>query len=248
MLTLNYYDDPMTKQIAQIEGGKLNKKILYITDPKYRKGSEIIELKSGGVFIPLPSFDRQIAYIAGPSGSGKSWYAKLFGQKYKVLYPENDIYLLSRVSNDPSLNDLEAISIINENIGDVNIEKDMKNGALVIFDDCDTISDKQLKENVHKLQNDILECGRHQNIYQIVVSHLINGNDRKNTRTILNECHTLTIFPKAGSTYGINYVLKHYLGLSKKQIEEIISLPSRWVTIGKNAPQYVLYETGAYLL
>lgn len=245
MLSFTYKDDEMTKPIACIEG---TNHILYVIDSKFKTGTMQVQLKGSDKFIPIPDFKRQISYIAGPSGCGKSWYAKLFGQGYKILYPENDIFIASRVTDDPSLRDLDAIPIINEDIDAIDIEKHMQDGALVIFDDCDTINNNNLKKSVHKLQNDILECGRHQNIYEVVVSHLINGNDRKNTRTILNECHTLTFFPKSGATYGINYVLKTYLGLPKDQIKEILSLPSRWVTIGKSAPQYILYEKGAYIL
>ena len=130
----------------------------------------------------------------------------------------------------------------------IDIHSEFRQNDLVLFDDTDTIQDKKIKEAISRLKNDILETGRHSNIYVVITSHLINGISRTDTRTILNECTSLTIFPKSGSTYQIIYVLKNYIGLNKNQINYILNLPSRWVTIFKNFPQYCIFEKGCFLL
>jgi hypothetical protein len=64
----------------------------------------------------------------------------------------------------------------------------------------------------------------------------------------MNEMQSMTVFPKSGSAQQIKYALKTYFGLDKNQIENIINLPSRWVTIFKGFPQTVMYENGAFIL
>ena len=59
---------------------------------------------------------------------------------------------------------------------------------------------------------------------------------------------SLTVFPKSGSSQQIRYCLKQYYGLNNKQINAILSLPSRWITIYKNYPMCVLYEKGAFVI
>ena len=135
---------------------------------------------------------------------------------------------------------------INDELQDMDAIRDIKN-ALCLFDDIDTIKEKHLRNTVYDIQNDILETGRHNNIYIIVTSHLINGNDKKNTRTILNEAHKVTFFPKSGA-YGITYFLKNYIGLPKKQIDNILQINSRWITINKGYPLFIFYEDGAKTL
>lgn len=249
---LNFKDG---RAIAQIKGGKYNKLIFYLSDEEEDEeetGFYSFFIKDKGIMVPILNLDtRQVDYIAGPSGSGKSTYASKIIEIFKRLFPSNNVFIFSRLDNDNVLDKFKPIRIqLDESLIEdpIDIHNEFQKGDLVLFDDCDTIQDKKLKDTISKLKNDILETGRHQNLYIIITSHLINGNDRKDTRTILNEAHTLTIFPKSGATYGINYVLKNYIGLSKNDISKILSLPSRWVTIGKNYPQYVLYEKGIYLI
>jgi|WetSurMetagenome_2_1015567.scaffolds.fasta_scaffold00833_18 hypothetical protein len=233
--------------IVEIIGGKYSGEVIFLDTDK--KGAREIKIKDKGVIKQIPKVNtREFVYIAGPSGSGKTTKVAEYVSTYKQLFPENDIFLFSRLSEDEAIDHLDIIRIpITTKLDRVNVVNDIKD-ALVIFDDIDTIPDKKLRSKVYEIQNDILEIGRHNNIHIIVTSHLINGNDRKNTRTILNEAHTITIFPKAGGSYGIEYVLKNYIGLSMKQISKLLKLPSRSVTISKTFPQYVFYDKGIYLL
>jgi len=204
-----------------------------------------------GKLEPVPNIEgREAPYIAGPSGSGKSTYAGKYIQYYKKLFPNNQIYVFSRKPSDPAIDHLYPNRImIDESLvtEPIDILSELADGALVLFDDCDTIQNDKVKKAVSKIKNDILETGRAAEIYIVTTSHLVNPNERKDSRTILNECHSLTIFPKSGSAYQIKYALKNYFGLSKNQIDEILSLPSRWVTIFKSYPQCVLYEKGCYI-
>ena len=207
---------------------------------------------SDGILQPVPNIEtREIPYIAGPSGSGKSTYAANYIKNYKKIHSKKEVFVFSRLNDDPTIDKLKVnrVAIDEQLYNDpINILEELPKGGLILFDDTDTIQDKKIKEAISKIKNDILETGRHNDIYCVNTSHLINENDRKDSRTMLNEAHSLTIFPKSGSTFQIKYVLKNYFGLSNEQIDEILKLPSRWVTIMKNYPMYVFHEHGAYLL
>jgi len=240
------------KPIVQIIRGGKPKDIIYI-DENSEDGSDMIKLKKICCKMSMiPNIEnREVVYIAGPSGSGKTSFACEYIKMFKKLFPKNSIFVFSRLKEDKILDDLGIIRIVlDDDIieNPIDIHEDIDRNDLVMFDDTDTIQDIKIKNAVSRLKNDILETGRHNDIYILVTSHLINGNDRKDNRTILNEAHSLVFFPKSGSTYGINYVLKNYLGLSKKQIDEIISQKSRWVIIKKAYPQHVVTEKCVFTL
>lgn len=211
-----------------------------------------MEIPDKGVINQIPDIEgRQVLYIAGPSGSGKSTYAAKYLSYYKKLFPENEIIVFSRKPSDPVIDKLKPSRfIIDESIlsNPIDITNDLDGPCCVLFDDVDTIQNPKVKKAISKLKNDILEIGRSYEVYIVVTSHLINSNDRGDSRTIFNELHTFTFFPKAGNRYAIDYALKNYFGLDKKTIDTVTKLPSRWVTISKSYPQYILYEKGAMLL
>jgi len=207
-----------------------------------------------GKLIPLPKIDeRSVDYIAGPSGSGKTTYASTLATAFKRIYPEKDFFIFSRTDcrNDPAFSKIKPIQItINESLFEnpIDITKELNQGCLVLFDDCNTIQDDKQKKAIDKLMADIMEVGRKLKIWIIITNHLVIPNEKKIARTIMNEMQSLTVFPKSGSSQQIKYCLKQYYGLSNKQIEGILNLPSRWVTILKNYPMCVLCEKGAFIL
>jgi len=245
MLTFSKKEN--ARPIARIHDGKKTQ-ILKISDTE--KGSKALTFDRCEIIPNI--FTREVLYIAGPSGSGKTTIAVKYLEEYKKIFPKNPIFVFSRLKHDPAL-DLKHLKIrrilIDQSLIDepIDIETELFN-CLVLFDDCNTIQDTKLKQTVSKVMNDILEVGRHQNIYTIITSHLINMNEKKDSRTILNECHAIIIFPKSGSAYQIKYALHHYFGLSNKQILGLLNLKSRWVMINKTAPQYILSEHLAAVL
>lgn len=217
-----------------------------------------ISKKKNEVDVPnlqiLPNVDkkREVVYIAGPSGSGKSILAKNYAKQYQTLYPKHDVFIFSKVRDDESLQGIKDPLYIDIDdslvTAPINVMEECKD-CLIIFDDIDTVSIKDQSLALTAIMMDVLECGRHNNISCIITSHLINGLDRKRTRTILNECHRVVIFPRATSAYSINYFLKNYIGiLNKKTYEKIQELPSRWVAIFRNFPQHIIHSQGALML
>jgi hypothetical protein len=198
--------------------------------------------------VPNTSLGRECLYIAGPSGSGKSTYLNNYVKEYKKVFPKREVYIFSRVEQDKTLegnNDIQHIMIDEELLDDPIVNEDLTKSA-VIFDDVDTIQEKNIADYIAHLRSDLLETGRHNKVTLLCTSHLLM--DYKKTRTLLNEATSVTFFPRSGSAYHIQRFLKVYCGLNQIQIERILALPSRWVTICKTAPMWVLYSQGCYLL
>lgn len=196
---------------------------------------------------------RSVNYIAGPAGSGKSTYASSIIERYKKIFPEKEFFIFSRTDakNDPALTKLGGMQVpISEKLvtDPIDIEKELTGGCVILFDDCNTIQNPKFKKAIDDLMSDIMEVGRKMDISIIITNHLVIPNERKMARTVLNEMQTLTVFPKSGSSQQISYCLKTYFGLTKKQIDHILTLPSRWVTICKMYPMFVMHEKGAYIL
>jgi hypothetical protein len=197
--------------------------------------------------------NRSVSYISGPSGSGKSTHAVMLIKRFLKVHPEKSFYLFSRTDykTDPVFNGMHVNQvIIDESIlkDPIDITKELTGGCIILFDDCNTIQNDKIKKAIDKLLSDILEIGRKLQIWIVVTNHLVIPNEKKVARTIMNELHSLTVFPQSGSVQQICYALKQYFGLNKKQIDQIVQLKSRWVTINKHYPMYVIYEHGVFLL
>lgn len=203
---------------------------------------------------PLLDFEtRQVAYIAGPAGSGKSTMSVKMIKRFLKIHPDKQFFLFSRSSykDDPAFNGMRVNQVmLDQSLLEqpIDITKELPGGAILLFDDVNTILDDKVKKAVEKLMADIMEVGRKFGVWIVITSHLVLPSEKKFARTVMNELHTLTVFPKSGSAQQIRYALKQYFGLSKDQIERIIQLPSRWVQISKSYPMYVVYEHGAYIL
>jgi hypothetical protein len=240
-------------KIAEITGKSPRKKFgLWLrTNPDYENEingwSDNIKLEKNEEFEAIPRTDIiQKMYIVGPSGSGKSTYASKFIKKYLKQNKDNEFFLLSRVFEDDVLDKLDPFRIeINESLVNDPIEPEDVSEALVLFDDCALVKDKQLRNSVLNLQDSIAELGRHYKTTLVVVAHQLL--DWKNSRVIINEASDVVIFPRGGSVQPYKQFLERYMGLSKKQIAEILKLKSRAIHVMKSYPNMILYNKGAFL-
>lgn len=249
MATFTTEDKNENQPLIIVRGGQCDGEIIYLQrEENMRKATTIkkepileLEIKDGK-FEQLPSDDIRVLYIAGASGSGKSTYAAMYISKYRKLYPNSPFFIFSRLNDDKVLDKLKPKRIvIDEGLIHDPIElEEVTENSIVLFDDIDTISNKKVKDSVNNTKMQILEMGRHMNIKIIVTSHLINkGNE---TKTIMNEMQSLTVFPQAGGVAQIKYVLKQYFGLSTTQINRVVKMKTRWVTITKTYPQVIFSE------
>jgi len=90
--------------------------------------------------IPNKNQERDILYIIGKSGSGKSFYAMQYAKEYKKRFPDNPIYVFSEKQSDS-----ESL----DKIGDIKRIKIGENLLEVDGDDED--DDAKIKEDAKKM-------------------------------------------------------------------------------------------------
>lgn len=211
-----------------------------------------IVLPTDSMFQPIPDPDpsvRQIWYAAGISGSGKSYFARNIAENYKKLFPDREIYLVSKypVDEDDTLGKMKigkpkSISL-DSIVEDYPSIEEFKN-CLIIFDDYDTLQAPYDKV-VQKLIDDLAIRGRHTATSMCVLSHYLTNY--KKTRLILGEAHFIVLYPMATSFKAMKYVCEHHCGMTKDEIYALKKL-GRWCCIHKVFPQYLIAAHTARLL
>lgn len=242
--------------IAKIMSGKFKDEILSVLDDETEKttamGTPELNLHTDTLVPLINPLQREVAYIAGPSGSGKSVYSSMLVKSFKAAHPEGEVYLFSRTpyKDDPAYVDIKPLQIeLDETLITEPIDlAEIKQDSLVIFDDTNTVPDEKIRKKLEELMADIMEVGRKLRIWIIITNHLVNPNERKFARTVMNEMQTFTFFPRSGSAYQIKYCLDKYFGMPKTTIDRILKLKSRWVTVKKTYPQCVIYKNGVFMI
>ncbi len=245
------------KPIAIIKGDDRNKlynKFLCV-DANGNKGKTKIDLPDDLIFQVLPDTNenkRNVYYSAGMSGSGKSYQAKIIANNYYKMYPDRDIYVISKLDSDETLDSMEKapIRLNYKEFGEKKPDINNFSNSFVIFDDYDTIEPKKLRETIQNFIDDIAIMGRKHSdeqgcISMFCASHYLTNY--KSTRLILNECDNMILFPQNTSAHALRYVLKNYAGLDPEDIKKLKKL-GRWVCIHKIYPQYILSSQTAYML
>ena len=213
------------------------------------KSDKSIELDDEGMFELLPSPDpkkREVWYIAGQSGSGKSFIAKQLAAYYHKLFPERGCYLVSKLTKDDTLDALKFLKRINiQSFIDDFPELDEFKDCLVIFDDYDTLTGDAEKV-VLKIIDDLAIMGRHTNTTMLCLSHFLTNY--KKTRLLLNEATHIVVYPMSTSFHALRYLLKNYVGVDEEDLKRHRKLGSRWLMYSKGFPQYMVSQKDAELL
>ncbi len=218
---------------------------------KFKKGQmEFIKLKDGGKIIPLPRIeDEQVSHlnISGPTGSGKSSFAALFIKQFLKVYPKTKVYIISGIEKDKVLDDIKPKPKrikLDERMYKDPLELKLFKDSIIVFDDVDNIRDDKIKKAIQDFRNDLLANGRHENITVLALNH--NPTNNKETKSSLAESNSIVLFPHGGDDYRLKRVLKEYLSIPQRKIDDILKLKSRWVFINKSYPRYLIHETGCY--
>lgn len=200
-----------------------------------------INLPDDSQFQLIPSPDpskREVWYIAGASGSGKSYIAKGIAEMYSKFHPSRDVYLISKLGEDTTLDSMRPkpkrinIQTLIDDYPDLDEFKD----CCVIFDDYDTFTGPAEKI-VHKLIDDLATMGRHTNTTMLCLSHYLTNY--KKTRLLLSEATHIVLYPMATSFHALSYLLKTHVGLSRDDCKDLKKL-GRWVCIFKHYPQWLV--------
>ena len=255
---LSFKKSPTTNNIAVIsdpEEGYNNGKILYIDTskvdaPSFKKMVDLQALSdTPEEFNIYPTNKPERVYIVGPNGSGKSWQAGKYCESYNKAYPKNKIIMFSPHEKDEAY--AKALNLIimdlsDETLYDGPMDITRLANCLIIFDDCESVQVPKSKKWLDAMEKDLILNGRKYGIYVLSIAHMMmNGGS---TRHKIAEANRTVFFPHAGSSYHIVRYLTVYAGLSKEQIRAIMAIKSRWVCLSASYPQYVLYDTGCYVL
>ena len=224
---------------------------LYDKIDKTFEGFESLELVDNFHFQLIPNMNRErdCIYIAGSSGSGKSFMCAQYLKEYIRLHPKNPIYLFSYLNEDETIDQvkkIQRIDIHDKEFMSENLEpKDFEN-SMIILDDVDCLEDKALKNKILGFFKKILQIGRHGNISVCYLCHEItNGNE---TKAILNESHSISFFPKTIGSKKLKYLCDSYLGMNKEEINKVKNLDSRCITVLKSYPKIIIAEKDIFIL
>ena len=214
-----------------------------------------------GKFFPLPKAGEgdlasERGYVFGPTGLGKSVFCEKYSRYYQALYPRREIYLVSYVEEDKSLDGVKGLiripiqDIMEGQLGNIQALAE----SLIIFDDIDAMPSlekdspykpKDVFTTVLALRDQILTKGRHYQISTLVTSHL--GADHQNTKKVLDSASFFVFFPN-GNAVQNERVMRNYGGIELQPYKRMKDLPSRWVYLNRGAPKYVIFERGIYLI
>ena len=197
---------------------------------------------------PKPD-DRDLIYVTGASGSGKSHTLRAFAMRYRQLWPRRTICLLSHLKQDDTLDsvaDRIGMHRLNcESLLQRPLEISECRDSLILIDDVDGL-DKPLAEAVHKAVMTIATEGRHENVSMLYSTHSTTMGAK--SRVLLNEMHSYVCFPHGASAMATEYLLHRYAGVDKDVIKQARKLRSRWFMISKRYPPFMLYDGGCRLL
>lgn len=238
------------RPLAIIQGGKSKTTPILSLGEGARHEYPEIKLRDGETFqhVPNTTADREILYVVGQSGSGKSYYTAQYCLQYKAIYPKRPIYMFSSLTDDNGSMDLvkglKRFKLNDEFINDDDITMEELKDSLCIFDDVDSLP-KGVKGKIWGIMNSILQTGRHFKISACITFHVATSG--LDTRMILNECHSITFFPATMGGAKLKYLLDAYLGLDKKEINKIKKLKSRWITVFKSYPKVIMSQNDAFI-
>ena len=205
------------------------------------------------VLSPQPVIENQrmTLFVAGESGSGKSYFVREYAKRYNHMFRKNFIYLISYLDKDETLDEYKKIIRIKAFQQDfldecLDIDLNEFKNSLVIFDDIDSVINKKTKEKIYGLLNKMLRIGRHMNISVCYAGHELYASPE--IKMLLNESMSITFFPKRLNYKKMKYLLETYFGLNKNQIERIRSIKDRSITYIKGNDKIILSDKQCFIL
>jgi hypothetical protein len=185
--------------------------------------------------------------VCGPSGSGKTNWTKDYIGWFNKIFPDNNVWVFSRLEDDTKLDKLNIQRIImDDNIKglDIHQNEEILDGDCLVFDDIDTILDSDIKNNVLSIIQDALETGRHKNLYVVITRHMLYTDTRQNNM-IYNEITRLVFFQKTCNRSQIATVLARQFGIKGIDRDQLLQVPGNWLCLSRNPSYYMTeYEIG----
>ncbi len=208
--------------------------------------------------------------VIGKSGSGKSFTIGLVLDQMIHNKPEPHPERSKERKQDPTRGRIIIFSGVNQDLpldrirrnlppvrpniedkdGLMKIKPQMFNDCIVVFDDIEKITNKDVNKFLRDLRGNLMECGRHTRCDVISVSHnILAGSANKEVK---NELTGMFLYPDYNQKHTTDTFLQKYIGLTKDVIEDKVmvreSRTSRWVFIGCLSPIYIVWDKGIEIL
>ena len=184
---------------------------------------------------------RDALYVSGSSGSGKSTFASRYAQEYARAYPGRNIYLFSCKEEDPVFDGVVAplvrvpldMNFVRETLAAGSASDSIRRYAnsLVIFDDCEQLSDAETIKALTRFKKNILTLGRQFRIDAISVQHKSLGGHKSITE--LCQATAIVCFPQMNLGESKRMVAC-YLAYDHSQMDRIFDERgrlSRWMAL-----------------
>jgi len=118
-MNFEHQGEPLAIVITKGEKPSKTSRVLCISDKadaSHHSFNSLV-LQGNQVFQPIPntSKERNILYVTGASGSGKSYYTAAYCNEFKRIFPKRDIYLFSSLSDDSSIDRIRGLKRITLN-------------------------------------------------------------------------------------------------------------------------------------
>ena len=240
--------------------GNIHQKNIYFVPPSKEipkneriKYMEFDKEISAIPYINQNANQRSASFISGISGSGKSTMAAKLIKKIRRVRQDRhkEIVVFSSGSiADPvwdQFEDIEIIDMTDPRFLEIEIE-DLES-MIVIFDDHENISDKELRKYIQHFQKDCLERTRKLEVDIIFINHM--SQNYNVTKGLIFEADTFYLNVAANRNASIRF-LKSYSHLTKKQLAELdayeFSSEFNFVTFRKSYPSYIIVENSIQLL
>lgn len=193
---------------------------------------------------------RQVYYVPGKSGAGKSHICRMLATSYKHFFPRRDILLFSDLDKDETL---DSMKIAEGRPSRIRLDTMLKDPpsleesekCMSIFDDYDTVKGDK-GDALRSYIDEIATKGRHTQSTMVCASHHLTNYSK--TSLILSEATQFVVFPQATGKKRLVYLLEKYASMDPAESEGLQGLNSRWVCIGNACPPYLVSEHEARIV
>ena len=235
--------------LEQLGQDKLKKEIDFSKDPQISRVLPLIGARD-------VAFDRSICLVA-PSEGGKTFLAK---EICKFDQRKRPVIVFSKIDDDESLRELSCLRTpadkksrlvkiplhSEDQLLDLPMNTDLQS-TICLFDDIDSFP-IDIAQFLREYRDSMLESGRHNNITVISTSHILNNFMK--TKTMLNECEWVCLFPASNKRHAFSF-LKDRFGLDKAEANFFINKAmqaGRYMCMKLSAPNLLLHSKGVILI
>lgn len=208
-------------------------------------GSSFVRVDGRGKFEVLPNISptgRDVILVMGKSGTGKSYFLRAFAANYRKLYRGRDVFLLSGLDKDATLDALPGLNRIDRTklASDKPERIEPWRDSLVLVDDVETLP-KDEAEAADKLQSTAITQGRHEHVSYLRAMHPVVGKLPKADTLMVAESDGIVVYPGTSDKSYI-YLLAR-VGISEAAARRILAVKdSRWVYVHHTPPRFTVSE------